>query len=262
MWHHTLGLLNDLKHCNRLSRRSVTDDLESVAPKITWASAYNFLMSQGERCVSGTPFEIAFKTFRVISDIAYKKFVSSAPSKTTSDIESGVTAVSETALGHVNETLQAIIPNVNLLESLRRRYINEVVAGEAMLLALQRACRGGLVDTSVLAELSGPSELLDIDSQDTSIISINYDPILNQLTIVFDAKIDESWTQMVNWTLTFVVVGMLIILVAFATSAYHFIGRMGQVHKEAAKVYEDARRSSSVHQYIFSRAHYQSKPSL
>lgn len=66
--------------------------------------------------------------------------------------------------------------------------LGEVVAANAMTFALGGACNRGYVDTAVLAELSGQIELLEIDSEATSIHSITYLPAESQLTIAFEAR--------------------------------------------------------------------------
>ena len=94
--------------------------------------------------------------------MARKRFVNNAIERTDKLLRGGANSVSESAEEHANQTMLAIRPNVNLLESLRRRYMDEVVAAQAMFLALEKACKEGHVDTHVLAELSGQSELQSI----------------------------------------------------------------------------------------------------
>ena len=85
---------------------------------------------------------------------------------------------------------------------LRRRYIDEMVAANAMVMALYRLCGSGQVDTQVLAELSDQKELANIDPADTNLKEISYIPELQMLVVEFDAVISESWSKSVNWTLT------------------------------------------------------------
>lgn len=121
--------LEHLAKCTaRLRKRSVPDNVESTAPKITWASAFNFLRQQGERVVRSTPFEIAWRTFRVISDIAYKRFVTDARDRTIGNARSQIASIIETAMMHVNDTDESIRPRLYHLQSLCKRSIEEVVA--------------------------------------------------------------------------------------------------------------------------------------
>lgn len=147
-------------------------DLLGGSPKITRAGAYNFLLAVGERVTAGTPYLVAFKAFQTVIDLAAKRFVASSPEQTNSDVESRVVEVSETALSHLNETRMAITPYINPLESFSRRYYDEVIAFEGVIMALERACRNGRVDTPVLAEMTGQIELASIDPRDTSLTSI------------------------------------------------------------------------------------------
>lgn len=111
IWRHTLGLLYDIRLCNRFNRRSVADKYAPVAPKTTWPAAFDFLMAQEEGCASSTPSRSHIKLLGPFQMLPTKNRGECA-SKTISDIKSVVTSVNETALDYANKTLQAIIPSI------------------------------------------------------------------------------------------------------------------------------------------------------
>jgi len=61
-------------------------------------------------------------------------------------------------------------------------------------------CTQGRVDTKALYELTGQSELGQINSESTIVHDIHFDPTSRQLHINFEAIVDEPIWRIVNWT--------------------------------------------------------------
>jgi len=124
------------------------------APKITWASAFNFQVAMSEQSLRGTCVETCFKLAQIASEAVQRRFISVGQNRTTETVCKYVLEVSERAINHPLDVRRAVDLYVHPPGIFRRRYLDEVVAADAMLSSLEYLCDQGHIDTRILAELS------------------------------------------------------------------------------------------------------------
>ena len=155
-------------------------------------SAFNFLLSEGEKLAQGTIYEVVFRLSRVISDAVQRRFITPSRNHTLDELEADVRGVSETAVLHSGQTRSAIEAYAHPLETFWRHYLDEVIAAEAMINSSSSMCVQGHINTKVLAELTGQGDLELIDPSTTVVNEIHYVQSDHFSYVNFEAVIDLS----------------------------------------------------------------------
>lgn len=179
--------LGDVHTC--LSSRDVSKISAGAPVDLIGMGVTNFVKSDFKKIqnATGTNEDMMEKAVKLVHDLT-KSLLSDRANRRKIEVDD-IYGVSETGSSHSDEVLDIVESSFVPLMSWSSHYMeSEMLAGYANLKTIESLCRRGKLATRELAELSGYTELSEIDPDDTQLFALSVDFETNVLDVSFRVK--------------------------------------------------------------------------